>query len=100
ASQRSWMDPPPGSPIVRTAPTPEPSTVQLSSIPPPHLATPPKSPSSSQTFAAGAATGSLTFTSDIGLPSSAPDTICGLRVGDASGPSPRVDPNQAGTDLE
>jgi len=42
----------------------------------------------------------ITFTSDIGLPSSAPDTICGLRVGDASGPSPRVDPHQAGTDLE
>src|SRR5215475_4090311 len=55
--------------MVRTAPTPDPSTEQLSSIGPPHFATPPKSPSSSHTFAAGAATVSLTFTSDMVPPS-------------------------------
>src|SRR5436309_9573369 len=49
----------------RTAPTPEPSTVQLRSISPPHLRTPPKSPSTSHTRPAGAATVSLTFTSDM-----------------------------------
>src|SRR5262249_47182477 len=68
ASQRSWIDPPPRTPIVRTAPTPDPSTVQLSSMSPPHFATPPKSPSRPHTFAAGAAIGSLTFTSDICRP--------------------------------
>src|SRR5438093_12284496 len=49
----------------RTAPTPEPSTVQLRSIAPPHLRMPPKSPSSSHTLAAEAATGSFTCTSDM-----------------------------------
>src|SRR5437868_4672627 len=69
SSQRSRIVIPPERPSVRTAPTPLPSSVQLSIIGPPHFATPPKSPSSAHTFAAGAAIDSLTLTSDMSPPS-------------------------------
>src|SRR5438105_13423148 len=88
ASQRSRIVIPPGSPIVRTAPTPLPSSVQLSIIGPPHFATPPKSPSSAHTFAAGAAIVSLTLTSDMGPPR--PPVLARGADHAYAGPNPRT----------